>query len=399
MSELLSTLAVILEALAPADGRATLAGLTGSSPAFALAQLLAKDRRPYLVVTADSDSAAELCRELRFYSGLGEQVAHFPAWDSALLEASPHPDVTGERLNTLFRLLDGQARAVVAPLPAVLQRVLPRHTLGEVSQYLVAGEEVPRDDLLTKLVKLGYAPVPLVEDRGSFASRGGIIDIFPPNLPEPVRIEFFGDFVDTIRTFDPVSQRSLRPLSELVILPSREVILTPDILKEFTSRLKRRCDEIDITVPRRRELLEQLQNAIYPPGIEYLLPLFHPPLETIFDYAGAEVVTVLVDQEGLTAAREEWASDLALAGQRALERDLITAPEAELFLLDTANDLADLPGRQLRIPALELAGTVVAGTTCRLVTDGNSDLKLDLAPDSEGVLKPLVERLNAWLAE
>jgi transcription-repair coupling factor (superfamily II helicase) len=399
VSELLSQLAVILEALAPADGRATLAGLTGSSPAFALAQLLAKDRRPYLVVTADSDSAAELCRELRFYSGLGEQVAHFPAWDCALLEASPHPDVTGERLNTLFRLLDGQARAVVAPLPAVLQRVLPRHTLGEVSQYLVAGEEVPRDDLLGKLVKLGYAPVPLVEDRGSFASRGGIIDIFPPNLPEPVRIEFFGDFVDTIRTFDPASQRSLRPLSELVILPSREVILTPDILKEFASRLKRRCDEIDITVPRRRELLEQLHSAIYPPGIEYLLPLFHPPLETIFDYAGAEAVTVLVDQEGLTAARQEWAADLALAGQRALERDLITAPEAELFLLDTAVDLADLPGRQLRIPALELTGTTAAGTTCRLVTDGNSDLKLDLAPDSEGVLKPLVERLTGWLAD
>src|SRR5512143_3392149 len=122
--------------------------------------------------------------------------------------------------------MDDKASLVVTTIAAVSQRLLPRRTLGEVSQYLVACEEVERDNLLKILLNLGYSSVPLVEDRGTFAVRGGILDIFPPDRPEPVRIEFFGDFVDTVRAFDPVTQRSLQSLQELVLLPSREVIFT-----------------------------------------------------------------------------------------------------------------------------------------------------------------------------
>ena len=92
-----------------------------------------------------------------------------------------HPDITGRRLYALFELMGGKGRVVVAPLPALLQKVLPRRILGDVSQYLVAGEEVERQALVEKLVRLGYANVPLVEDWGTFSVRGGILDIFPPN--------------------------------------------------------------------------------------------------------------------------------------------------------------------------------------------------------------------------
>jgi transcription-repair coupling factor (superfamily II helicase) len=392
-------LAAIAKGLAPADARLTLAGLQGSAPAFALAQLLQVIKQPLLIIAPDGETAEEFCRELRFYSGQAEGILAFPAWDCPLLDlASPHPNVAGERLNTLFRLLDRQARAVVAPYAAVVQRVLPRQTLGDVSQYLVVGEEVSREELQEKLVKLGYTPVPLVDDRGCFASRGGILDIFPPNLAAPVRIEFFGDFVDTMRTFDPLSQRSLQPLEELVLLPSREVVLTPEVMKEFTGRLKRHCDATDIPVPRRRELVEQLQNAIYPNGIENLLPLFHPPLETIFDYAGPAVVTVLLDPEGIVAARGEWERELAQAQQKALERDLITCELAELFLTGAAGDPAGFSGRQLLVPQLEVLGGVAGGETLRWQVETNKELKLDLAPDSDGVLKPLVEKLHGWVA-
>jgi transcription-repair coupling factor (superfamily II helicase) len=253
--------------------------------------------------------------------------------------------------------------------------------------------------LLDKLVRLGYSHVPLVEDRGAFSIRGGILDIFPPDLPAPVRIEFFGDFVETIRTFDPATQRSLLPLDELILLPSREVIISDKVVKDFAPRLKRRCDELEITADRRRDLLEQLNHAMYPPGIEYLQPLFHPGLETIFDYAGIEAIRVIIDPLAVAAAQESFAGDLAVAGQRALERDAITCAASDLFL--SADTLAGLvaSGRRLEIPALELADEEPGSSVIRLHSEENRELKLEVSIDGEGVLKPLAERLLTWLAD
>jgi transcription-repair coupling factor (superfamily II helicase) len=385
--------------LSPAEASISLAGLKGSAPAYVLSRLLAEVKRTFLIVTPDTESAEELCRELRFYSGRDDAVLYFPPWDTAPFEtASPHADITGQRLNTLFRLMDGCAGAVVTSLPAVMQKLLPRTTLGAVSQYIVSGEEVEREKLLEKLVKLGYSHVPLVEDRGGFSIRGGILDIFPPDQPFPVRIEFFGDFVDTIRTFDPVSQRSLQPLGELILLPSREVILSEEVLEEFAPRLKKRCDAIELPATRRRDLLEQLQNAIYPPGIEYLQPLFHPGLETLFDYAGQELVRVIYDPAALAAARESFATELAAAEQRAFERDIISCDKAELFLdADSVTRLL-AEGRRLEIPFLEVHGAGDVGEKISFKAEENSDLKLDISTDSEGVLRPLVEKLLAWQA-
>ncbi|MBT0651749.1 transcription-repair coupling factor [Geomobilimonas luticola] len=387
-------------ALSAEDSLVTVAGLKGSAPAYLLARLMPDLPAPLLVITPDPESAEELWRELCFYDGDAEGILYFPSWDTAPFEpASPHADIIGQRLNALFRLLDGRARTVVTPLAALAQRVLPRQTLGEVSHYLVSGEEAERETLLGKLVKLGYSHVPLVEDRGSFASRGGILDIFPPNLPEPVRIEFFGDFVDTIRTFDPVSQRSLRPLSELVLLPSREVILTDEVLQGFATRLKKRCDHLDIPTIRRRELTEQVQSSIYPPGIEYLQPLFHPGLSTLLDYTGPSAVRVLLDPEAITAAIQRREDEMAAALERAQAQDAITCEPSDLFLASAELESILAGGRRLVLPSLLLDEGMGDKAIQRFTVADNADLKLDFAPDSEGVLKPLVAHLNDWLAE
>ncbi len=389
----------IADKLKNGDHRLFLTGLTGSSPAFVLSRLLHKTREIFIAVTADNDSASELCRELRFYAQNCDEILFFPATDAPLFEnSSPHPDVTGERLSTLFRLLNMKSGIVVTPYQGAVQKLIPRQTLGNVSQYLVAGEEVPRDELLEKLVKLGYSHVPMVNDRGTFAVRGGILDIFPPDLPTPVRIEFFGDLVETIRAFDPLTQRSLHPLEELVLLPSREIILAPDVIKDFTGRLKKLCDDSDIPVPRRRELVEQLHTSIYPPGIENLLPLFHDSLETLFDYAGERAVTLFCDPDAIAQAREEWLSGVETARNVALENDQIICPPEELILTGASGLPDNFPGRHINIPRLELLenSSVV---TFAFATEQNSELKLNLTADSEGVLKPLIERLTGWLAD
>jgi transcription-repair coupling factor (superfamily II helicase) len=378
----------------------TLAGLAGSAPAYLLSRLIPESPRPFLIITPDPESAEELWRELRFFSGDAIEILHFPAWDTAPMEqASPHPDITGRRLYALFRLMGGNVRAVVAPVASVLQKVLPRALLGGVSQYLVAGEEVEREALVEKLVRLGYANVPLVEDRGSFSVRGGIIDIFPPDMPLPLRIDFFGDFVDTIRTFDPVSQRSLRAQDELVILPSREVVLTEEVLAGFVPRLKERCDLLEIPPVRRRELVEQLNSAIFPPGIDYLQPLFHPGLEELFAYMGGDKVTVMVDPEGITAAIERFAAELELARDHAQGKDIIFCEPGELFLTKEEFGKRLDSGRRIDIPWLELTDGEGEGRTIRFKSLVNSDLKLTISPDSEGVLRPLADSLSQWLGE
>jgi transcription-repair coupling factor (superfamily II helicase) len=388
------------EALSSPDAHIVLAGLKGSAPAYLICRLFEEKRGPFLVILPDSDSAHEMCRELRFFSGQQQSVLYFPAWETAPFEqVSPHPDITGERLNTLFSLMGGKAPIVVTTIAAASQKILPRRVLGDVSQYLVSGEEVDRDGLLRKLVNLGYSNVPLVEDRGTFSVRGGIVDIYPPDLGLPVRVEFFGDFVDTIRTFDPVTQRSLQPLPELVLLPSREIALTEDALKEFVGRLKRRCDDTGVAATLRRELLDQVQNAMYPQGVEYLQPLFYPDMETIFNHVPADSVTVLVDPAAITEEAERFAEEARLSERRSLERGEIVCSKDDLYISPEQIACFLSHGRKIAIPHLEITDPAEEVRAFRLQSEGNDDIRLDVSPDSEEMLRPLVERLFGWLGE
>jgi transcription-repair coupling factor (superfamily II helicase) len=375
----------------------SIAAVEGSTPAYLLSRLIPATGAPLVILTADQESAEELCRELRFFAQEPVGVFPFPSWDVPPFEpASPHPNIVGERLNALLCLLDGRARALVLPLASAMQRVIPRRTLGEVCHYLVTGEELEREILLEKLVRLGYCHVPIVEDRGTFSVRGGILDIFPPDLAKPVRIEFFGDLVETMRLFDPVTQRSLEPLGELVLLPSREVILSEEVLQDFAPRLKSRCDHLGIGSDRRRELLEQLTNAIYPPGIDFLQPLFHPGLETILDYAGPEAIRVSLDPAAIALAGERFSVDLADAVSRAGARDTVSCDPAELFLSPKELELKLSEGARLFFPRLEIEGE--GGEWVRLKSSANADLKLGLSPEGDRVLAPLTEKIVSWMA-
>ena len=370
--------------------------LKGSAPACIVADLLRSGLDKPLVIAATQDAADEFCRELSFFSEAGLQPTLFPAWDAAPFSASsPHPDISGARLDTLFRLQNGLAALTVMPVAAALQRVLPRATLGQSSCYLVVGEEFERDELLARLVRMGYANVPLVEDRGTFAVRGGILDIFPPNLATPLRIEFFGDTVETMRAFDPLTQRSLQPLTELVLLPSRELLLTDEVLEDIAPRLKKRCDDLDIPTNRRRQTLDDLQNAIYFPGVEFLQPLLHPGLETIFDYAPASAL-ILLDPEAIRYACLTLADEIASGAARAAATALPHSAPHELFLSEAELEVFIAGRHQLEFPGLNLDSSVAA-TTVTLPCQGNDDLRVSVSKESSHALAPLSATLRGWL--
>jgi transcription-repair coupling factor (superfamily II helicase) len=281
------------------------------------------------------------------------------------------------------------------PVASALQKVLQRRILKESSCYLMAGADFERDELLLKLIRMGYANVPLVEDRGTFAVRGGILDIFPPNLSAPVRIEFLGDTVETMRHFDPLTQRSLQPLEDLVLLPSRELLLTDEVLVDIAPRLKKRCDDLEIPANRRRQILEDLNNAIYYQGVDFLQPLLHPGLETIFDYAPG-IPLVLLDPEAIRWASLSFGEEIVTGAARATIAGLPHSPPEELFLSDS--DLDTFIEGRARIELSGLALEAPGGaTTITIPCQENSDLRVSVSKESSHALAPLSRTLRGWL--
>ncbi|MBC8018339.1 MAG: transcription-repair coupling factor, partial [Verrucomicrobia bacterium] len=386
----------IQAALRQGKQRIVIPGLKGSAPACVVAEVLRSQSRNLLVMVADQDAADEFRRELAFFCTAENTPLIFPTWDSQPCSpASPHPDISGARLDALFRLHNGLARIVVMPVAAALQRVLPRRTFSEASCYLVAGEEFERDDLLSRLVKMGYANVPLVEDRGSFAVRGGILDIFPPNMIAPVRIEFFGDTIDTMRAFDPLTQRSLQALEELVLLPSREILLTDEVLDDIAPRLKQCCDDLDIGADKRRAVLTDLQNAVYYHGVEYLQPLLHPGLETIFDYA-PDCLLVMLDPEAIHAAIAGFTEEIAAGMLKGRAAGLPHSPPGELFLDADAFNTLIAGHSRLELSGLTLGGDD-GGAGISIPCQANNDLRVTVSKETTHALTPLSQTLRAWL--
>jgi transcription-repair coupling factor (superfamily II helicase) len=396
MTSLIPQIIDTVAVLRRGERRVVIPGLKGSSPALFVAELVRGGLDTPLVIAPTQEAAEEFCRELAFFSGGDLHAALFPAWDAAPFSAtSPHPDVTGARLDTLFRLQNGLPGITVMPVAAALQRVLPRKTLNDSSCYLLAGEEFERDDLLARLIRMGYANVPLVEDRGTFAVRGGILDIFPPNLRAPVRIEFFGDTAETMRAFDPLTQRSLQPVEELVLLPSRELLLSDELLADIAPRLKQLCDDLDIPANRRRLILEDLQNAVYFQGIDFLQPLLHPSLETIFDYAPAAPL-ILLDPEAINHAILGVCEEIETGAAKAAEAGLAHSPSGELFLAESDLE-AVIAGRNV----VELSGLVMGApeenSTIVIPCEDNSDLRVSVSKESSQALAPLAGTLLGWL--
>ncbi|HEX7409029.1 MAG TPA: transcription-repair coupling factor, partial [Candidatus Binatia bacterium] len=207
---------------APAHGAADrrlwrVRGLKGGARAFFVWRLLSQFPRPALIVQPSAKEAEAFVEALRFFYGEDEsappfsrRIHYFPAWDVVPFEdLSPTSETVAARIEGLYHLRQTQHPIVVTTAEALLQRVPPRTPFAERLRYLVEGDAIDLDALAQQLDDWGYRRVPLVEDRGDFAIRGGILDIFPPAHPQPLRIELVGDVIEAIREFDPVSQRSL----------------------------------------------------------------------------------------------------------------------------------------------------------------------------------------------
>ena len=298
--------------------------------AYAVASAAAQHPAPLLVVARDTHAAQQLETDLRIFGGANPAlpVLHLPDWETLPYDRfSPHPDIVSQRLATLARLSGLQRGIVVVPVATLMQRLAPLgHVIGNRFD-LKLGQRLDLDSEKRRLETAGYRHAPQVFDPGDFAVRGGLLDVFPMGADAPFRIELLDDEIESIRAFDPESQRSLEKFDAIELLPGSEVPLDEAPVKRALDTLRERFD-IDT---RRSALVQDLKAGVAPAGIEYYLPLFHAQTATLFDYLAPGTLPLLCD--GVHAAADHaWAQigDRFDQLRHDVERPLL--PPEELWL-------------------------------------------------------------------
>jgi transcription-repair coupling factor (superfamily II helicase) len=288
-----ASLAERLSVLHRKAGRWTLAGLPEGADALVLAEIArTMGGQDILHVARDGQRLERLQDGLRFFAPERE-VLVFPAWDCLPYDRlSPHPDIVAERLATLARLAapkkaGAPARIIIASAGAVLQRVPPRSLYAEAAKVLLKGQAVDVAALIKFLGENGYGRADTVMEPGEFALRGGLIDLFPPGTTEPLRLDLFGETLESIRSFDAMSQLSTGERDEVVLLPVSEVLLTPESIARFRGGYR----ELFGNVAGEDLLYEAVSAGQRHVGMEHWLPLFHDHVETLLDYCPEAMIT------------------------------------------------------------------------------------------------------------
>jgi transcription-repair coupling factor (superfamily II helicase) len=383
-------------------------GAQGGFQAFVVARLataLEAGQRPLVVITPDEVRAAALVRDLRFFlhahstpdDPIGSpRVLHLPQLETApWADVSPDRRAILHRMATLFRLSQGLAGDVlVAAAGAFARKVVPRAAYADLVDVLQANQEIDRDATVRMLQHGGYTRAPVVEDPGTYAVRGGVVDVFVPLYRFPLRVELLGDLVESIRFFDPETQRTMRAVEEVYLHPVRETVTTRG--HQLRDRLLHAGDLSSHPSSKTRLILDQIEKGEDFFGVEALTPAFHSHLGSITEYLPADARFFIDDPEACIEALEEDFDNGEEAYQARLEEHRLAFPPGDFFL-DGKELRATLErARRVESHVLEIAGPTTP--TVRFRVDDNRDLKLELerarADKHEELLRPLASRLR-----
>ncbi|MGO1298587.1 MAG: DEAD/DEAH box helicase, partial [Vibrio sp.] len=255
------------------------ANLPGASLALAIAELTKTHTSHTILAVPDPQTAQRILHEIEQF--LDAEIALFPDWETLPYDHfSPHQEIISDRIARLYRLPNLKQGLTIVPVSTLLQRQSPRSYLLKNTLIVKRGDEFSLDKLRQQLENSGYRHVDQVFGPGEYASRGSILDLFPMGSHIPYRFDFFDNEVDTIRTFDPETQRSIDEIDNVCLLPAHEFPTTTEAIEEFRGRWRQRFDA-------RREpesVYMQVSKGTWPAGIEYWQPLFFEGTETLFDY-------------------------------------------------------------------------------------------------------------------
>ncbi|THB76040.1 MAG: transcription-repair coupling factor [Desulfobulbaceae bacterium] len=364
---------------------------------------------PVCCIVAQEQMVQEFEQDLQLFTNL--PVLVYPGYEiPPYTPLSPDQRTTAARLSALYRLTESDRPFImVISVEALLRRVLPKKELLNQAEYLVAGSTFDLDELKTSLVNLGYEHTALVRNIGDFSVRGGIVDIFPPPFlvdndalhEGPLRLDSFGDTIETIRSFDPLSQRSGETIDEAILLPVSDIIIPsahPQLLSHLKARFLDAAEHYDWLAEKAKELAERIFRGLRFAGNEFFLPLYSNdsefPTATLFDYLPQGTKIISCDPHGISQQAELVIERIEANFQTAQQERLPALPPSQLFL-----SAAELTKAIRQQPQIQLLDFGTDQKEAQIINSSNHQLlkqEISLKRKTEGLLAPLVHQITNW---
>jgi transcription-repair coupling factor (superfamily II helicase) len=372
-------------------------GLAGSSARYLLAATAIRTPAPAVLITTE-DKFEQSAEDISFYlqdAPSGHRALTLPAWGFAPYERlTPQIDTSITRIQSLLALADGEYPFILTiPVTSLMTRVMPRRAILDSRLILETSHEQTRESIIISLLQSGYSQAGLVVNPGYFSGRGGILDIFSPNESTPLRIEFFGDTIQSMRTFDPLTQRSIAHVQRAEIVPVSELILTNEIIKRGIRWIRRRGAELDTPIKRIRETIGEIEGYRIPPGIHWSAASFYGRLDTVFDFLSSNAIVFIEEPELVWEEAERYAAMTRELYRKAAEKKEPVPPPEELFI-DT-DELRTLLS-QHRVIDVNPLRTSPGDTPIRSLTTDHRGLRAKIGKDRYGetILAPLVKKIT-----
>jgi transcription-repair coupling factor (superfamily II helicase) len=374
-----------------------IAGLSGSSAHYLMAAFAIRLSVSAVLVTTEK-RLEQSTEDIEFYvqdSPTGHTLLPFPGWGFAPYERlSPQMDISITRIRSLISLAEGAGPFIlVAPITALMTRLMPRRTVVCSRLILQTDREETRESIITFLLQSGYSQTGLVVNPGYFSTRGGILDLFSPNTTTPLRVEFFGDTIQSMRTFDPLTQRSIEHLQTAEIIPVSELVLTDETLTSGVRWIRRRGAELATPVNRIREVVGELEGYRIPPGIHWSAASFYGKLETIFDYV-PDATPFFIDEPDLVwEEADHFATSTRDLYERTVEKKEPVTPSESVFL--DADEIRGIISSKTVIELNPLK-TAPGDTVIHAQTSDHKELRAKIGKDraAETILTPLVRKIT-----
>ncbi len=312
-----------------------ISGVRNSAAAYVTTKVCNSLNKPCVCVLPSESQALLMAQDLRFFTDI--PVFHYPGYEiPPYTPLSPDPHTTANRLNTLYKIQTiNTPYLFVASCESLLRKVMPAEMLTNNAELVIAGEETDQSELSDRLVSIGFEQLNLVQNAGEFSLRGGIFDIFPPGFDYPIRLDFFGDTVESIRLFDPISQRSIKEIDEAEIIPVSD-ILYPEIRsndhQKILSKLQTYRNNSNWSRQNNDIVKEKLANNYTFPGIEFFLPLFYDNLSDPLNYIHEESLVFIHEPHEIIRSIDIVWERINSNVNEAQANNSIALPPSDLFL-------------------------------------------------------------------
>jgi transcription-repair coupling factor (superfamily II helicase) len=364
---------MLMEALPPGQ-RSRVGPFHGSGDALAIAELAGKVR-PLLVITASAADAQRLLEEIPWFDP-ALKVHLLPDWETLPYDSfSPHHDLVSERLATLYQITQQAFDVALVPVTTALYRLTPVEYLAARTFFFKQGEKLAANELRKQLTIAGYTHVTQVLSPGEYSFRGGLIDLFPMGSALPYRLDLFDDQIESIRSFDVDTQRSIYKVDEVRLLPAREFPLDEDGQTRFRRNFRARFEGD----PSRSKLYKDVSNGIAPAGVEYYLPLFFDRTAILTDYL-PQNTTLVLHHDVQPAIEQFWRDTQVRYDLLRGDRGNPVLPPGELFLPADAFFGAIRPFARIEMRAVESSESRAESSDLPLITHHSSLITASLPP-------------------